>query len=529
MLLIFTLVALGTGTLFAQTASEPSGSGTSLDPYLIATLNNLYWISENCNSSNHFSGKYFKQTANIDATDTFNWYYGWHPIGRYNSYFAGIYDGQNYTISNLTIRIRVGNLYPAGLFSKTSSPATIKNLGVTNVNLVDGIIECGALVGRIDGNTTITNCYSSGSISGGSYVGGLIGYNYDNDKLVSNSHSSANVTGGDYVGGFVGATIGILSHGIIRGCYSTGNVSGIQYTGGFAGMQSAGATLSNCYSHGNVTRWVGSNTTFGGFVGENYWSIVEYCYSTGDVTCGSETGLGFLGSHDGIATANFWDSEASNQSTATGATAKTTAQMKTHTTFTAAGWDFELETANGTDDNWDMDYSGSNNNGYPYLSWEDGGDVSLPVELVSFSAHAKGRSIILNWITESETDNTGFILDRSEEGEEWIRIASYQTHDALKGQGNTSSRTEYTFTDHNVEFGKKYAYRLSDMSIGGEVTMYPSLSVRMDDLPETTEMENAYPNPFNPQTFIGYRLSEDAQVEISVFDMLVSRQVNKVG
>jgi hypothetical protein len=152
------------------------------------------------------------------------------------------------------------------------------------------------------------------------------------------------------------------------------------------------------------------------------------------------------------------------------------------------------------------------------------GDVSLPVGLVSFSARIEGLSVILNWISESEVDNLGYILERSGEDGIWVQIASYQTNDALKVQGNTSGRTEYTFTDNHMELGKTYDYRLSDVSTTGKITVHAPLSVKMVALPERTEMENAYPNPFNPQTFIAYRLAEDTDVKISVFDML-GRQV----
>ena len=159
-------------------------------------------------------------------------------------------------------------------------------------------------------------------------------------------------------------------------------------------------------------------------------------------------------------------------------------------------------------------------------------DAPLPVGLVSFFAHAEEQSIILNWITESEVDNLGFILERSDESSEWVEMASYQTHEALKGQGNISRRTEYCYTDVTVESGKSYYYRLSDVSAKGETTLHPSLYIKMDDLPqvteyiktddlpEITEMGNAYPNPFNPQTHISYHLHSDTRVQISVFNML---------
>ena len=41
-------------------------------------------------------------------------------------------------------------------------------------------------------------------------------------------------------------------------------------------------------------------------------------------------------------------------------------------------------------------------------------ETSLSVELASFSSRCKGQAVILEWITESEVDNLGFILERSE-------------------------------------------------------------------------------------------------------------------
>ncbi|MBN2103814.1 T9SS type A sorting domain-containing protein [bacterium] len=178
---------------------------------------------------------------------------------------------------------------------------------------------------------------------------------------------------------------------------------------------------------------------------------------------------------------------------------------------------------NGTvSDAGDLNVAGTMSGASSYGKLNAGTDVSLPVGLVSFSARAEARSIVLNWITESETDNLGFILERSEE-DIWTEIASYKSNDVLKGQGNTSSQTEYSFTDKTVESGKKYTYRLSDVSTKGGITVYSPLSITMDNLPEATEMKKAYPNPFNPKTFISYQLSKDTRVEISVFDLLGRR------
>ncbi len=156
-----------------------------------------------------------------------------------------------------------------------------------------------------------------------------------------------------------------------------------------------------------------------------------------------------------------------------------------------------------------------------------GTEGALPVELSSFSAKSESRSVVLDWLTESESDNLGFILERSDDNNSWQTIASHQTHPALQGQGNTSDRTDYSFTDKMVEPDKTYYYRLSDISTKGETSALSSVSVKTDKLPETTEMKNAYPNPFNPQTKIAYNLAIDTNVNISVFDLL-GRQVKSL-
>ena len=155
------------------------------------------------------------------------------------------------------------------------------------------------------------------------------------------------------------------------------------------------------------------------------------------------------------------------------------------------------------------------------VSNEDLGDVSLPVVLVSYAARCTEGGVLLEWVTESELENAGFILDRRGDKEaEWTTIASYKTHDALQGQGNTSSRTEYEFVDENVQPGETYSYRLSDVDLNGKASIDDVISITLDALPEMTDLLPAFPNPFNPQTKIQYTLSEDTNVSLSVVDMM---------
>ena len=78
---------------------QPLGLGTAVSPYLISTFDNLVWISENSSAW----GKTYKQTSDIDASDTLtmNSGAGFSPIGNATTKFTGSYDGGGFNISNL--------------------------------------------------------------------------------------------------------------------------------------------------------------------------------------------------------------------------------------------------------------------------------------------------------------------------------------------------------------------------------------------------------------------------------------------
>ena len=148
---------------------------------------------------------------------------GFMPIGDGSNRFTGTFDGKGYKITNLTIN-RPSIQY-VSLFGYTSSGSEIKNVGLEEVS-VSGEGKVGALVGVNEG--TITNCYSSGSVSGTSVeVGGLVGFN---EGTITNCYSSASVSGDRYVGGLVG-----FNFRTITSSYSTGSVNGTRGVGGLVG------------------------------------------------------------------------------------------------------------------------------------------------------------------------------------------------------------------------------------------------------------------------------------------------------
>ena len=169
----------------------------------------IYTVDDLNNVRNKLDGKYILMN-DIDLSSVDNW----DPIGTNSAEFTGTFDGNGHVIKNLTINYETE--INIGFFGRTQN-ATIKNLGLNNANIT-GYLSVGTLVGVANGGT-ITNCYTSGQVSGDGYIGGLTG-NIVAGTTVANCYSTANINGMSHVGGLSG-TLG----GIISNCYFAGNIS----------------------------------------------------------------------------------------------------------------------------------------------------------------------------------------------------------------------------------------------------------------------------------------------------------------
>ncbi len=152
-------------------------------------------------------------------------------------------------------------------------------------------------------------------------------------------------------------------------------------------------------------------------------------------------------------------------------------------------------------------------------------DGSLPVELSRWDASSGQGDVRLEWTTESEIENQGFIIERklSDEGE-FRPIASYLSDRVLIGQGSTTRQTQYIFIDSDVNVGDRYDYRLCDVDYKGKIIRHDAISIVVtakDDIqhPGSMSLLNAYPNPFNPATTIEYAISQASQVNLTIYDL----------
>jgi len=231
--------------------------------------------------------------------------------------FTGVFDGNGHTILNLTI---TGKSY-LGLFGQLGSEAEVKDLGIVDVNIPGSGSYVGGLVGFNRG--TVNRCYSTGAVSGGDEVGGLLGSN-EFGGAVTGSYSTAVVTGTMYVGGLVGENSGTVEQCCNRGavtgtrynvgglvgdnagdvteCYNAGVVIGADdRVGGLVGRNSDGS-VTQSYNTGVV---IGMGSSVGGVVGYNESGDVTQCYSTGAVIgTGSYVG-GLVGWNDGTITTSY--------------------------------------------------------------------------------------------------------------------------------------------------------------------------------------------------------------------------------
>ena len=443
--LLLIIIIFNISIMFADpTATAPaSGDGSVGNPYQIATVENLFWLTQNSSEW----GKNFIQTADIDASSSSTWSSGsgFTPIG-----LQGTYDGNGHSITGVFIS-RSSTSY-IGFFGYAPG-AVIKNVGLINVNITN-LSSTGYVAALAGGNAgTITNCYSTGSVTGASpYASGLVGYN---SGTISNCYSTCSVSGANYAGGLQGYNAGTITN-----CYSTGFVSGTNYPGGLVGYNSS--TVSN-----------------------SFWDIS---------TSGRTTGIG-LGTN-------------------TGATGKTTADMKTMSTFTNAGWDFETV--------WQI--YGTN---YPDL--RNNSNPALPVELATFSASISNLNVELVWETATEVNNYGFEILRSAQNDNHSGLAVGTEKDTdeeawekvafVQGYGNSNSPKYYSFTDKSIQASGKYYYRLKQIDIDGTFE-YSDIIEAEIGIPKNYELKQNYPNPFNPSTTINYSIPNDAHVTLAIYDAL---------
>ena len=99
----------------------------------------------------------------------------------------------------------------------------------------------------------------------------------------------------------------------------------------------------------------------------------------------------------------------------------------------------------------------------------------LPVELSTFSAHRVDGNVIVSWTTESELNNAGFNIYRSESKTDEFRQLNAKL---IQGAGTTGERTEYRWTDTTAKTDTAYYYQIEDISHAGIAKQLATVRLR---------------------------------------------------
>ena len=233
---------------------------------------------------------------------------GWVPIGGFPTAerYTGVFNGNGHTITNLFIN-RGSNTLPTGLFTFVGAGARVESLGITAAN-----------------------------VTGNNYVGALAGYNVGEIVAVYTA-GSVTASAGSYAGGLVGQQ---TTSGTIHSSYSTASVTGQANVGGLVGQAAAGtgASITNSYSTGQVSRSSGTATTIGGLIGA------------------IATGFTASASYFDSTTSGCVSGGSNGCTTSAAGSARTTTQLQSVTGYTGiyAAWNANLDGVTGADDPWDF-------------------------------------------------------------------------------------------------------------------------------------------------------------------------------
>lgn len=215
-----------------EQAEEPGleGMGTSEIPYEIADAEDLIYAMEQIQLDENYRSASYKLTGDIDLSEI-----EWEAIGTEEEPFTGTFDGQNHQISHLTLKV---NAMYQGFFGVTEE-ASIRNLSV------------------------------QGSVTGGDFSGGLVGY-AKAGTVIESCQSKIDVWAYAPGGGNAGG-IAAINEGTIRHCVQSGNIKGQDAAGGIAGRNTG--VIEHCYSIGTLTS---SNIGAGGIAVQNEGTI-RFC------------------------------------------------------------------------------------------------------------------------------------------------------------------------------------------------------------------------------------------------------------
>lgn len=349
------------------------GDGSEDDPYLVCDPAHLDSIRDELDGA-------FLLAADVDMDGV-----AFDPIGDpQGDPFAGYFDGDERTISNLTME--AGTF--TAMFADVNDGGIVESVVLEDVDVTGGMFGNGALVGRvIDDGKVADSSVVGGQVTGENETGGLVGMvgvdgrvensfaDVDvqatevgngglagtNMGTILDSESAGDVSGGDAdTGGLVGWN---SDGGEIHQSVATGEVTGDESTGGLVGVSDENTVIADSYAIADAH---GQGDEVGGLLGRAHEDAeIQTSYAAGAVS-GDAGGLGGLlgGDLDGgtpTVTNSYWDEETTGVTESHGGgEGLDTDEFADTDSFD--GWDF--------DDVWEIS-DAPDEQTRPVLQWQD--------------------------------------------------------------------------------------------------------------------------------------------------------------
>lgn len=143
-------------------------------------------------------------------------------------------------------------------------------------------------------------------------------------------------------------------------------------------------------------------------------------------------------------------------------------------------------------------------------AWTNLNAGPLPVELTSFTAVSRGKNVELKWNTATETNNSGFDVEKNVSGS-WSKIGF------VEGNGTSNAPKSYSFVDASAK--GTVSYRLKQIDRDGKFEYSNVVEATVAEV-KSFGLDQNYPNPFNPATVISYQIPMNSHVTLKVYDML---------
>jgi Secretion system C-terminal sorting domain len=155
--------------------------------------------------------------------------------------------------------------------------------------------------------------------------------------------------------------------------------------------------------------------------------------------------------------------------------------------------------------------AGARTGPYTFCGSTQLGSTILPVEISSFTGAEQNGKIQLNWITQLESNNAHFEIEKSTDGSYFESIGK------VFSKGNSSISTAYSFTDFGTIAPTNY-YRLKLLSTNGSIKYSSIVNIKLNEKLKNTIAVS--PNPVKDKINISINATNNTLVRIKIINAL---------